>query len=307
MIEEQNNPDRRLHRDRERLIADAVAAYHDLRLQEKAIDPDEYCRDYPEIAQELRAQLLALDEIETVLMPGETTRANRAPELPERLSGHKILGEIGAGGMGRVLLAFDERLGRKVAVKTLNPRYAGDSKLRERFMREARALARLDHPNIVRIYNLGDAGEEPHFVMEYIEGSSLTDAARRLTLTQKIDLTLKVVLTVAFLHQRRMIHRDLKPGNILVGPDLEPKVLDFGLAAQFDDVGERLTQAGEIMGTPDYFSPEQAQGATPLDARSDVFSLGAILYELITGSTPFRGENARDQIRSSGCSSLAPH
>src|SRR5262247_3743975 len=296
MTEEQDNPNRP-SRDRERLIADAVAAYHDLRLQGEAIDADEYCRDYPELGRELRAQLMALDEIDMALMPSEAPRATRAPELPERLSGYKILGEIGSGGMGRVLLAFDERLGRKVAVKTLSPRYAGNSKLRERFMREARALARLDHPNIVRIYNLGDADEEPHFVMERIEGASLTETARRLALTQKIDLMLKVVLTVDFLHQRRMIHRDLKPGNILVGPDLEPKVLDFGLAAQFDDLGERLTQAGEIMGTPDYFSPEQAQGSAPLDARSDIFSLGAILYELITGATPFRGDSMRDQIR----------
>src|SRR5215813_1906057 len=297
MTEDQDNPNQP-SRDRERLIADAVAAYHDLRIQGEAIDPDEYCRDYPEIDQELRAQLMALDEIDLALMPNEAPSSTRSPELPERLSGYKILGEIGSGGMGRVLLAFDERLGRKVAVKTLSPRYAGNPKLRERFMREARALARLDHPNIVRIYNLGDSGEEPHFVMERIEGASLTDAARRLALTQKIELMLKVVLTVDFLHRRRMIHRDLKPGNILVGADLEPKVLDFGLAAQVDDLGERLTQAGEIMGTPDYFSPEQARAEGPLDARSDIFSLGAILYELIAGAAPFHGENAGDQIRS---------
>jgi serine/threonine-protein kinase len=283
--------------EREQLIANAVAAYHDLLLQGEAIDPGVYCRDYPELDPELRAQLLALSEIDTVLEQ-RTPRGKRAPDLPERLSGHKILGMIGAGGMGRVFLAFDEKLGRKVAVKTLSPRYAGNPKLRERFMREARALARLDHPNIVRIYNLGDDGEEPHFVMERVDGASLTEAARPLALTQKIELMLKVVLTVDFLHRRRIIHRDLKPGNILVGPDLEPKVLDFGLAAQFDEPGERLTQAGEIMGTPAYFSPEQARAAAPLDARSDIFSLGAILYELITGSTPFHGESARAQIRS---------
>ncbi|MBO0721348.1 MAG: serine/threonine protein kinase, partial [Blastocatellia bacterium] len=187
---------------------------------------------------------------------------------------------------------------RKVAVKTLSPRFAGNPQLRERFMREARALARLDHPNIVRIYNLGSAGEEPHFVMELIEGASLTEAARRLELHQKIDLLLKVVSAVDFLHQRRMIHRDLKPGNILVGRDLEPKLLDFGLAAQFDESGERLTQAGDIMGTPDYFSPEQAHGSALLDARSDIFSLGIILYELITGTLPYHGESVADRINS---------
>ncbi|HEY8459312.1 MAG TPA: protein kinase [Blastocatellia bacterium] len=281
--------------DREQLIANAVAAYHDMLLQGEIVDPDAYCRDYPELDPELREQLSALDEIDAALTPAE---APRDAKLPERLSGHKILGVIGAGGMGRVLLAFDEKLGRKVAVKTLSPRYAGDPKLRERFMREARALARLDHPNIVRIYNLGDAGEEPHFVMERVEGVPLTEAARRLTLTQKVELTLKVVLAVDFLHRRRMIHRDLKPGNILVGPDLEPKVLDFGLAAQFEDSGERLTETGEIVGTPDYFSPEQARAAAPLDARSDIFSIGTIFYEALTGAPPFRGESSRDRIRS---------
>ncbi len=301
MKEELDNTDadsvRHTDSDREQLIANAVAAYADLRLQGEAIEPDKYCVENPELDPELREQLLALDELDTVLGPSEPARFNQASELPERLSGHKILGEIGAGGMGRVLLAFDEGLGRKVAVKTLSPRYADNPKLRERFMREARAMARLDHPNVVRIYNLGGVSEEPHFVMEYIDGASLTEAASRISLNQKIELMLKVILTVDFFHQRRMIHRDLKPGNILVGSDLEPKVLDFGLAAQVDDLGGRLTKAGEIMGTPDYFSPEQAQASAPLDARSDIFSLGTILYELLTGATPFRSESLRDQIR----------
>jgi serine/threonine protein kinase len=286
--------------NREQLVADAVAAYLDRQLRGEEVDTDEYCRDYPELDPELRAQISALDEIDTLLQPDGALDAGqslRGAKLPERLSGCKILGEIGRGGMGRVLLAFDERLGRKVAVKTLSPRYAGNPKLRARFMHEARALARLSHPNVVPIYNLGSENEEPHFVMKYIDGASLTEAAQRLTLRQKVDLMLKVILTVDFLHRHQVIHRDLKPGNILVGPDLEPQVLDFGLAAQIDDQGPRLTRAGEIIGTPDYFSPEQAEGQGPLDARSDIFSVGAILYELITGARPFRGDNVRDQIR----------
>src|SRR5215813_10498404 len=115
MTEERDNPDRESISDREQLIANAVAAYADLRLQGEAVDPDAYGRDYPELDPELREQLLALNEIDTVLGPIEATYVNQAPELPERLSGHKILSEVGAGGMGRVLLAFDEGLGRKVA------------------------------------------------------------------------------------------------------------------------------------------------------------------------------------------------
>lgn len=200
--------------------------------------------------------------------------------------------------MGCVFLAVDERLSRKVAIKVLSRRYWHNADLRTRFMQEARAMARLSHPNVVRIYNLGHSDEPPHFVMEYLEGTSLADAAAALTLRQKVELMRKVVLAVDFLHQHQVIHRDLKPGNILVGPDLEPKVLDFGLALQVDDQGNRLTKAGDVMGTPNYFSPEQARADAPLDARSDVFSLGTIFYELLTGALPFQGETYSEQIRS---------
>ncbi|MGB9457417.1 MAG: serine/threonine-protein kinase [Bryobacteraceae bacterium] len=240
-------------------------------------------QDVPELAGELAT----LAEIDRVLDPAA---------LPERLSGHKIVAEIGSGGMGRVLLAIDDALGRKVAIKTLAPRYADNPSLHARFMAEARAMARLSHPNIVRIYNLGPAEEPPHFVMEFLEGAPLTKAAARLTFEQKAELMHKVVLAVEFLHQGGMLHRDLKPANILVGADLEPKLLDFGLAL---DLGmhERLSRIGETAGTPEYFSPEQAGGAERLDPRSDVFSLGAVLYELLTGAPPFRGETMSELLR----------
>ena len=217
--------------------------------------------------------------------------------LPERLSGHRIATEIGSGGMGRVLLATDEALGRKVAIKTLAPRYADNPVLRARFMAEARAMARLSHPNIVRIYSLGPADEPPHFVMEYVEGAPLQRAALPLAFEQRAELMRKVALAAHFLHERGIVHRDLKPCNILVGPDLEPKLLDFGLAL---DQGspERFSSAGDAPGTPEYFSPEQARGVQGLDARSDVFSLGAILYELLTGELPFHGDNKASLLRS---------
>ncbi len=276
--------------ERERLLAAALADFLDRQARDESIDPESFCRLHPDLAPELRPQLETLARID------ELAGAPAAPAAPERLSGYRILGEIGAGGMGRVFLALDERLNRKVAIKTLGPRYAENDSLRARFMQEARAMARVAHPNIARIYSLGPDGEPPHFVMEHVEGTPLTEAARALTLRQKAALMRKAALAVDVLHEHGVIHRDLKPGNVLVGPDLEPKLLDFGLALDVADRKERLTHPGEVMGTPDYFSPEQASGER-LDARSDVFSLGAMLYELLTGEVPFRADALAQQIR----------
>ena len=265
--------------DREQQLANSLADALDRR------EPRQETRtQHPELAPELAA----LMEIDLLLEDG--------PAIPERLSGHKVAGEIGAGGMGRVLLAFDDALGRKVAIKTLVGRYANEPLLLARFMAEARAMARVSHPHIARIYSLGPSDEPPHFVMEYLEGAPLTRAAAHLTFEQRAALMHKVVLAVEFLHQQGMLHRDLKPANILVGPDLEPKLLDFGLALDLS-MQERLSTIGEVAGTPEYLSPEQTRGAVTLDARSDVFSLGAVLYELLTGQPPFRGDNVADLMR----------
>jgi serine/threonine-protein kinase len=259
--------------EREQQLAEALADLLDRKVTET-------------VPAELAAEWNALAEIDRAVDPAA---------LPEKLSGHKIVAEIGSGGMGRVLLAVDQALARKVAIKTLAPRYADDAQLQARFMGEARALARVSHPHIVRIYNLGPPSEPPHFVMEYLEGAPLTRAAAALTFPQRAELMRKVVLAADFLHTQGIIHRDLKPANILVGPDLEPKLLDFGLALELE-AHQRLSKIGEVAGTPEYLSPEQASG-TKLDPRSDVFTLGAILYEVLTGSAPFRGTDTRDLLR----------
>jgi hypothetical protein len=191
---------------------------------------------------------------------------------------------------------MDDRLNRKVAIKVLAARYWPNQSLADRFMREAQAMAQLSHSNIASIYSLGAPAEPPHFVMEYIQGAPLTKAARALRLPQRMELFRKVVLAVDFLHERGLVHRDLKPANVLVGSDLEPKVLDFGLARHLDADERQLTRPGELLGTPDYSSPEQSQAGQVLDARSDVFSLGIILYELITGELPFHGDSLGAQI-----------
>jgi serine/threonine protein kinase len=284
---------------RELAIADAVARFVDCQARGESVDIVIFCRENASLLPELQTQLEALQRIDAVLDSGHvslgTVPANET--LSERFSGLRVLDQLGSGGMGRVFLAADDRLNRKVAIKVLAPRYWPDRLLADRFMREAQAMAQLSHPNIAGIYSLGAPDEPPHFVMEYIPGAPLTRAARALRLPQRMELFRKVVLAVEFLHQRGLVHRDLKPANILVGSDLEPKLLDFGLALQLDATQRQLTRPGEVLGTPDYFSPEQAQGDGLLDSRSDVFSLGVILYELLTGRLPFHGETLGAQVQ----------
>jgi len=277
---------------RERRLAQALADYVDLLSRDETVDTASFYERYPDVEADLRLEIETLQEMDALTDASTCDGVDHSSEPRlERLSGHRILGEIGSGGMGRVLLALDERLGRKVAIKTLTARYSSHPVLRARFMREARAMAKLSHPNIVHIYNLGESHETPHFVMEYLEGSPLTEAARALPLRQKVDLMQKVVRAVEFLHQHQILHRDLKPSNIVVGADLEPKLLDFGLALQVDDLDNRVTRTGEVMGTLDYFSPEQTRGNIALDPRSDVFSLGTVFYQTLTGSLPFYCES----------------
>ena len=267
---------------RESAIAVALAEFLDRTTREEFVDVEAFCRERPGLEEDLRPLLQALSEMD----PETETGSEQQDPLPERLSGHKILGEIGAGGMGRVLLAQDEGLNRKIAVKVLSARLRQETSIRTRFMEEARALAQISHPSIVTIYSLGSSEEIPHFVMEYVDGVDLFTATRALTIEQRAGLMRKVVMAVDVLHQHHIIHRDLKPANILVGADLQPKLLDFGLARHVQS-RDHLTLFGEMLGTPSYFSPEQTTFARELDARSDIFSLGTILYEVLTGVLPF--------------------
>ena len=280
--------------DRDRAIADAIANYLDSASQEEFPDVDIFCRQHPSIAQDLRPLLQSLNAMDETCSPGG---AHTPEPLPPALSGHRILSEIGAGGMGRVFLAMDEGLNRKVAIKTLNARFANESGIRTRFTQEARSLAQISDPNIVSIFSLGNSEEVPHFVMEYVEGTDLFHATRALTIRQRVELIRKVVLAVEVLHQHQILHRDLKPANILVGADLQPKLLDFGLALHADS-DFRLTSFGELVGTPNYFSPEQTAADRQLDARTDIFSLGTILYESLTGQLPFSERSLANQLHS---------
>jgi len=204
---------------------------------------------------------------------------------------YRIVRQIGAGGMGEVYLARDTALNRRVALKFLPPHLARDPELRARFTREAQAAAALDHPNIVTVHEVGEHDGRPFFAMQYVEGHTLRHVAREepLTLGEIPDLVARIADGLSQAHAQGLIHRDIKSANIILDKHRRPRILDFGLASV--QGGEMLTQAGTTLGTAAYMSPEQAAGKN-VDARSDLFSLGVVLYELVTGRLPFEGENA---------------
>ena len=210
-------------------------------------------------------------------------------ELEGRIVGGRYqLGSLlGAGGMARVYLASDRVLERQVAVKVLSPPYAQDPSFVERFRREARAAARLSHPNIVAVFDSGSDANQHYLVMEYVAGQSLAQLLAhqgRLTPRRAAELVIQVCAALAAAHAQRLVHRDVKPANMLVGDDRRVKVADFGIAKAAATA--TLTGTGTVLGTAAYLSPEQAQGG-PVDARSDLYSLGCVLYELLCGSPPF--------------------
>src|SRR5215217_2286435 len=203
---------------------------------------------------------------------------------------YRILRKLGSGGMANVYLAEDEDLGRRVAIKILNDRYANDELFIERFRREAKSAAALSHPNIVSIYDRGEAEGTYYIAMEVIEGRSLKELILTrgpLPIGQAIAFTFEILDALRFAHRHGIIHRDVKPHNILIGGE-RLKVTDFGIARAG---ASQMTEAGSIMGTAQYLSPEQARGA-PVTASSDLYSAAIVLYEMLTGKVPFTGDSA---------------
>ncbi|MFD3614492.1 Stk1 family PASTA domain-containing Ser/Thr kinase [Streptomyces sp. NPDC058676] len=219
-------------------------------------------------------------------------------EEPRRLGGRYELGQVlGRGGMAEVYLAHDTRLGRTVAVKTLRADLARDPSFQARFRREAQSAASLNHPAIVAVYDTGedyiDGVSIPYIVMEYVDGSTLREllhSGRRLLPERTLEMTIGILQALEYSHRAGIVHRDIKPANVMLTRNGQVKVMDFGIARAMGDSGMTMTQTSAVIGTAQYLSPEQAKGEQ-VDARSDLYSTGCLLYELLTVRPPFVGDS----------------
>ncbi|MGZ8696267.1 MAG: protein kinase domain-containing protein, partial [Gaiellaceae bacterium] len=199
---------------------------------------------------------------------------------------------VGHGGMSTVYKAHDSLLERNVALKVLHQQYNEDEDFVERFKREARSVAQLQHPNIVTVIDRGEEGGRQYIVFEYINGENLKELVvrkGRLDVRAALEIAREIARALAFAHGSGLVHRDVKPQNVLLNGDGRAKVTDFGIARSLD-VEHGVTQTGTILGTSNYIAPEQASGQ-PVDAHTDVYSLGIVLYEMLTGEVPFPGES----------------
>jgi hypothetical protein len=283
------------------------------RLLEELLDsgasPEEVCRSCPELLPPVRAALLRLRRLEQevgAIFPPSDTPGGVGPAVPPgaelpRIPGYEMGGELGRGGVGVVYRARHLRLNRPVALKMLLAGALAGPHERARFQREAEAVASLCHPNIVQVYDVAEHEGRPYFTMELVEGGSLAQALAGAPqpARQAAALVATLAEAVQVAHKSGIVHRDLKPANILLTAENTPKVADFGLARHFDGEPAALTPRGTQLGTPSYMAPEQAGGTSvAIGPAVDIYALGAILYDLLTGRPPFRGATVLETLES---------
>lgn len=267
-------------------VVQAVEEYLAAQEAGRAPPREQFLGQHPDIAAELSQYLGALE-----LMRDGSPRAG------ERVGDYELLAEISRGGMGVVYKARHRTMGRTVALKTLRGDFQSQPDLVQRFFREVRATARLNHPNIVPIYEVGEHQGQPYYTMAFVSGGSLAKHKDKFAADPKSALALveKIARAVQHAHEQGILHRDLKPGNILLDEHGEPLVTDFGLAKFRDEAEVELTQSGAVLGTPAYMAPEQAAGRTKeIGPAADVWALGVLLYELLAGRRPFVGESTEE-------------
>jgi serine/threonine protein kinase len=295
-------------------LSDLLLRWRDRRDQGTPCTPEELCCDCPQLLDDLRRQIEAIESMERRLLPkgNETLRLGDAPSAsggrPGTVAGYELLDELGRGGMGVVYKARQISLNRLVALKMiLHGSHASPEQI-SRFRAEAEALARLHHPGVVQVYEAGEQIGIPFLSLEYVEGGSLDRhiAGKPMPPLDAARLVQSLARAIHAAHSAGIVHRDLKPANVLLAAcgfaeDAKPKatiakITDFGLAKLLD--GEVNTQSGSVLGTPCYMSPEQAEGRIKdIGPAVDIYALGAILYECLTGQPPFRGETAMETLR----------
>ena len=271
------------------------------------------CGENKTLLAEIESLLLSFDSAESFMETPAVTKVadiieteSKKLEMGEHLGHYEIIKEIGAGGMGEVYLAHDKKLERKVALKVLPPEFARDAHQMSRFVREAKSASVLNHPNIITIYEIGEADGVNFIAIEFIDGKTLSayKISNQKSLKTDLEIAVQVTFALTAAHEAGIIHRDIKPDNIMIRQDGIVKVLDFGLAKDTKPNGLKSesknafkddTLPGMIMGTPQFMSPEQARGKD-IDHQSDIFSFGIVLYEMFSGTSPFRGETVSDII-----------
>jgi len=228
------------------------------------------------------------------------TTIKESKDAAHQIPGYKILGKLGAGAMAVVYKARQLSLNRTVAIKVLPRRFSENPEYVERFYREGQAAAKLNHNNIVQAFDVGEAGGYHYFVMEYVEGKTLYDdlsAGKVFTEDEALDVIIQVAHALGHAHARGLIHRDVKPKNIMIDPAGVVKLADMGLARETTDIETAETEAGKAYGTPYYIAPEQIRGKIDIDSRADIYSLGATFYHIATGRVPFMADDPTDVMR----------